>query len=310
MTITKDLLVVGGTGFIGRHIVREAIERRYNTTVLSLNEANESQRITGGHYYTADIIQLDSLAEILIDKRFSHVINLGGYINHAKFKSGGQEVLDAHFLGVQKLIYCLDWDVLQSFVQIGSSDEYGDALSPQKEDIRERPISPYSMGKVAAGQLLQMLHRTEGFPSVMLRLFLVYGPGQNHQRFLPQIISGCLNGESFATSYGQQVRDFCYIDDIVRGIFLALENKEVHGEVINLASGTPFKIRSVIEEVVNIVGSGKPRYGDVPYRVGENMSLFANITKAVERLKWQPEIELNDGLVKTVDYYRSESELS
>ena len=59
-----------------------------------------------------------------------------------------------------------------------------------------------------------------------------------------------------------------------------------------------------------MIGSGEPRYGDVPYRVGENMSLFANITKASEKLKWQPKIELCDGLANTVDYYRSQTGLS
>ena len=70
------------------------------------------------------------------------------------------------------------------FVQIGSSDEYGNIKAPQHEESREHPISPYSIGKLASTQFLQMLHRTEGFPAVILRPFLIYGPGQDNKRFI------------------------------------------------------------------------------------------------------------------------------
>ena len=303
----KNLLIIGGTGFIGQHVVKGAIGRSYNTTVLSLHDAAEELSVEGVRYLTANIADYIDLGKALRNKKFSHVVNLGGYINHSCYKQGGRKVIDAHFVGVENLVELLDWDGLESFVQIGSSDEYGDAPAPQQEDVREHPISPYSLGKLAATHFLQMLHRTEGFPAVILRLFLVYGPGQNNQRFLPQIISGCLRDESFATSHGQQLRDFCYIDDIVDGIFQALENPAVYGEVINLASGVPVKIRTVLEEVMDTVGCGKPKFGEVPYRAGENMSLYADITKARQKLLWQPMTNLHDGIAQTVAYYFCET---
>ncbi len=304
MSEEKNLLIVGGSGFIGRHLVKAALNEKYLPTVLSLHHVESDRQINGVTYLVADISNYRELANILAGLSFRRVVNLGGYVNHSKYREGGKEVFDAHFIGVQNLVQCLDWGVLESFVQIGSSDEYGDAVSPQQENTREMPISAYSMGKVAAGQLLQMLNRTEGFPVVILRLFLVYGPEQNNQRFLPQIISGCLKGESFATSYGEQVRDFCYVDDVVRGIFLALSNSSINGEVINLASGQPVQIKSMLEQVLDIVGNGSPRYGELPYRDGENMSLYADVTKAKSLLSWEPRINLYEGLKRTVSYYK------
>ena len=188
-------------------------------------------------------------------------------------------------------------------MQIGSSDEYGNATAPQNEKLREDPISPYSLGKVASTHFLQMLHKTEAFPCVVLRLFLTYGPGQNEERFLPHIIMGCLNDRSFPTSPGDQLRDFCYVDDVVRAIFVVLENDSVNGEVFNIASGQPLSIRSLIECVRDLIGKGEPCFGEVPYRPAENMCLYADIQKAKELLQWEAAHKLEDGLNKTIAWY-------
>lgn len=299
-----NLLVVGGSGFIGQHFVKQAASKGHDTAVLSLHPVDKPKRILGVKYLEADISSFESLKNTLKDTVFTHLVNLAGYINHAKYFNGGREVINTHFIGVNNLIQCLDWKALKAFVQIGSSDEYGNAPAPQKEDMRENPISPYSTGKVLANHLLQTLFRTEGFPAVILRLFLVYGPGQGNSRFLPQIISGCLKDESFPTSYGKQLRDFCYVDDIVNGIFLALENSQAQGEIINLASGSPIEIRQVMDNVIKLAGGGRPQYGKIPYRTGENMALFADISKAKKILNWKPQISLVDGIAKTLEYYR------
>ena len=166
-------------------------------------------------------------------------MNLGGYINHTLFKGRRTTTIEEHFTAIQNFITVLSREKLRRFVQVGSSDEYGNAPAPQHEHLREAPISPYSLGKVATTHFMQMLHQTEAFPAVILRLFLTYGPGQNEERFLPQIIKGCLNDRSFPTSAGEQLRDFCYIEDVVYAIFLVLENDSVNGEIFNIASGQP-----------------------------------------------------------------------
>lgn len=308
MESVKSLLVVGGSGFIGRHLVDAAIDHGYRTTVISLNEVHASDKLADVDYVKADISNLTELSGLFPRCKFTHVVNLGGYVDHAGFRKGGQDVINAHYLGVVNLLHCLDWDVLETFVQIGSSDEYGDASSPISESVREAPISPYSFAKMAAAQLLQMLCRTEKLPVIILRLFLVYGPEQGNQRFLPQVINGCLRGDSFATSLGEQVRDFCHVDDVVNGILAALSSSNAYGEIVNMASGKPVPIRSVIEHVVEAVGAGEPRFGEVSYREGESMSLYADISKAKKLLAWEPTTELVEGIAKTISFYRKSYE--
>ena len=298
--MAEKLLIVGGTGFIGSNLAHKAIENDFNTTVLSLNFPTKDKQVEGAEYLQADITDLDQLRESLSSYKFDYIVNLAGYIDHSLFLNGGRQIISTHFDGVQNLLQVLDWTYLKRFVQIGSSDEYGDQMAPQSEDVRESPISPYSSGKLFSTQLLQMLYRTEELPIVILRLFLVYGPGQNNKRFLPQIIKGCLSNSSFPASTGEQLRDFCYVDDISRGIIMSLKNDDVKGKVVNLASGKSISIREIIELVRSIIGYGNPEFGKIPYRVGENMALYADTTKARKLLNWAPEIEIEEGVRRTI----------
>ncbi len=300
------LLVVGGNGFIGRHIVNHGMGLGWDVTSLNLSlrpggEVNSQ----GVRHVAADIANRDALKEALEEASFEYVVNCGGYIDHTLFFSGGRNIFDIHFEGVLNLVEILNRNVLQAFVNVGSSDEYGNNPAPQIETQREAPISPYSMGKVAATHFLQMLYRTEKFPATILRLFLTYGPGQDKRRFLPQIISGCLEGRSFPTSEGQQLRDFCFVQDTVAAVFAAFDCPAARGEVINIGSGQPVSIRQMIETVKRLVGAGIPKFGAVAYRPGENMSLFADIGKAKVLLEWAPKVTLEQGLEQTIQWFKA-----
>jgi len=302
--MSEMILVVGGTGFIGVNLVKRLLKEGYKVSVLSLNIPTEENKINEVNYWQADIANFEELQNRLLATSFDYVINLSGYVDHSKFMEGGKKIIDTHFKGVQNLLQLLDWTMIKRFVQIGSSDEYGSMPPPQSEIMRENPISSYSLGKVASTQLLQMLFKTEGLPAVILRPFLIYGDGQNNKRFLPQIINGCLKGVQFPVSNGEQLRDFCYVDDIIKGIILTLKNDRVNGEVINLASGKPISIRKVIELVQEVVGQGVPDFGAVPYRVGESMALYADVAKAKKLLGWEPSVSIDEGISRTVHYYQ------
>jgi nucleoside-diphosphate-sugar epimerase len=300
-----NLLIVGGSGFIGSHIVKEAINLGMEVTIISRNKISESKKqLHAANYLNVDISDDNKLKEILNNKRFHYVINLGGYVDHTNYFVGGNKVFDVHFNGTKNLVDSIDRSFLKCFIQIGSSDEYGHNSAPQNEEQRELSFSPYSVAKTASTHFLQMLYRADDFPVVVLRPFLVYGPGQNSKRFIPQIINGCLNNKNFSTSEGSQLRDFCYIDDFVQSVFFALESSKALGEVINISSGKPIAIKEVIVKIQNMISTGTPMFGSSDYRKGENMSLYADISKAKKILNWQPKVSIDIGLERTIDSFR------
>jgi nucleoside-diphosphate-sugar epimerase len=305
MLENKKVLIVGGTGFIGMHIARKALEYGFDVTIISKKQ-KDCESLDSVEYITADVSQKNNLLIQLKGKLFNYVVNVGGYIDHANYFNGGNSVFDVHFNGVRNLVDCIDRSELITFVQIGSSDEYGGNLAPQFETQREAPISPYSCAKVASTHFLQTLFITEKFPAVILRLFLVYGPGQGKERFLPQIIKGCVHNQKFPASKGEQLRDFCFIDDFVQAVFSTLDNDNAYGEVINISSGESTSIKKIVDMVVNIIGFGQPQFGQIAYRDGENMALYANIDKAEKLLGWRPGTSLEKGLAETIKWMKGQ----
>ena len=296
------LLVVGGTGFIGRHIVQHALIKSWRVTSVSLTG---NSRNTGEHLINAcfDIKNPDAFQHILDDNRYDYVVNCSGYVDHSSLRHGGRRVFEDHMTGLLNIIDFLDHDSLKCFINIGSSDEYGQAAAPQREDMRESPIAPYSLAKTSASHLIQMLQKNEGFPGLVLRLFLTYGPKQNDARFIPQIIHGCLKGQPFPVSHGRQLRDFCFIQDVIEAIFLALETPSATGHIINIGSGQPVTIRELIQKIMDILKCGHPQFGALPYRPGESMELFPDTTKARNLLGWTANTSLDAGLKNTIDSF-------
>ena len=302
---TDKILIVGGTGYIGRHLVRRCLQHSPHIVCVGrerpLSPTNGMADVRIVH---TDMRKPKQLKTDLADDGFDYVFNLGGYIDHRSFLDGGRQVVDAHFNGVMNLIACLNRERLKGFVQIGSSDEYGNCPAPQQEAMREQPISAYSLAKTAATHLIQTLAGTENFPGVVLRLFLVYGPGQDEGRFLPQIIKGCLDDLAFKTSEGKQLRDFCFVEDVVDAMVRAAVRPTARGHVINIGSGEPITIREMVQKIVGMTGGGKPLWGTFPYRTGENMALYPDTHMAYRLLDWKPRTGLEEGLAKTIEHYR------
>jgi nucleoside-diphosphate-sugar epimerase len=294
--MTKEILVIGGTGFLGKNVVKKALDLGWAVTNISNSGAGPIKATN----ISCDMGNPQRLEQVLLELRFDYVVNCGGYVSHQMFSNGGQSILENHFTSLLNLIEVINRDNLESFINIGSSDEYGGNPAPQTEDQRESSISPYSLGKVASTHFLQMLYRTEGFPGTTLRLFLPYGPGQGMNKLIPQIIDGCLRDSTFPASEGNQLRDFCFIDDVVDAIFLALQAKNAKGQVFNVGSGEPVSVKSVINSIISIIGKGNPQFGVIPYRSEENMNLYADTQKIRHYLGWTPKVSLEIGLIRTI----------
>jgi len=161
------------------------------------------------------------------------------------------------------------------------------------------------VSKVAATHLGQMLYRTSGLPVVTLRPFLVYGPGQGTDMFVPSLIRHCLQKKDFRMTSGDQTRDFVYIDDVIDAYLRAAFSSSAIGEVINIGSGTEYRIRDIAEIILQKMGNPiRLIIGAIKKRQGEADHFFCSNKKAHDVLGWSPKTGINEGLDKTIAWFR------
>jgi nucleoside-diphosphate-sugar epimerase len=205
------------------------------------------------------------------------------------------------------LLSALDRIDYEYFIHTGTNEEYGYNDVPFREDMKEKPTSPYSVSKCAGEMFCLMHHKAYGRPTVILRPFNAYGPWQSCNRIIPEVIVSSLLGEDIKMTGGEQTREFNYIDDIVEGIIKASKSRKAIGELINIGCGEEHSIRDVVKKIVGIVGNNnKILFGALPYRRNEIWRMFCDNSKARELLEWEPEHTLDRGLKKTIDWYRME----
>ena len=299
----KKILIVGGTGFIGYHLAKKSLKKGLLVTSLSSKKPKQLRRLAKVKYILCDISKKKNLKKNLEKKNYNYVVNLGGYVDH----TNKAKTLESHFNGCKNLADIFLKKKIRSFVQIGSCVEYGRHYSPQIETLHCDPMkqtSTYGKAKLLATNYLLKLFREFNFPVTILRLYLSYGPRQDINRFLPIIINGCINDKKFPCSSGTQLRDFVHVEDVVKAIFKCFNNKKARGEIFNLGTGKPRKLKSIIFLIKKISKGGIPEFGKIFLRKDETLILFPSIKKIKNLLNWEPKISFQKGIRSTIEYYR------
>ncbi len=294
----KNILIVGGTGFIGNHLVKKC-SNKFNVTSLSLHKPKNIKKIQKVKYIIADISKKEILSK-KIKRDFDIVVNLGGYINH----KDRNLAINTHLNGCKNLINFFKKKKIELFIQIGSSTEYGKQKSPNLENTKGKPKTIYAQAKLEASKYLINFSKKNFFPFVILRFYQVYGPEQKKDRLIPMVIDSALSDLKFKCSSGIQGKDFLYITDAINAIIKCYNNKLVIGKIINIGSGQKITIKNLIVKIVKKVGYGKPLFGILGMRSDEPINSFPNIKKAKKTLSWIPKISLDKGLSMTIRYYK------
>ena len=232
---------------------------------------------------------------------YTHVINLSGYTLNLYRKKYKKKILKSHFNSTKNLINFFEKKGIKNFVQIGSSAEYGNAKEPQKETLKCKPNTVYGKAKLRATNYTLSFAKKNDFPANVIRLFQVYGPNQGEARAVTQLMKYCIKNKKFPASDGKQIRDFCYIDDVIRAIILLLK-KDMSGNIINIGYGKGISMKKLIFSIQKVARGGSPKFGIFKSRNHENPSLVPCILRAKKLLKWQPKIKLVKGLEKTKNF--------
>ena len=294
----EKILVVGGTGFIGYHVLKNFSSKKYLLYSLSKNKPTKEKKIKNVKYLYCDITNYKNLQKKLSDE-FDHVINLSGYIDHSKKK----ENILCHYYGSKNLIDIFKLKKIQTYIQIGSSLEYGNLKSPQIEKKNCKPVSWYGKSKLKASQYLKKISKVYNLPYIILRPYQVYGPKQKKNRLIPQTIDTCLKNKIFLCTPETQKRDFIYVDDFVYLIQKILLKKDVRYETFNVGSGKPVLVKNIIKKINNLTKSGNPKFGAIKMRKDEIMNLYPSIKKVNKYFNWRPKVKLIQGLKKTIQSY-------
>jgi len=306
----KNVLITGATGFVGLHLVKRLVKEGAHISALlrpehdlgPLEDVLEHIKII-----RADIANLNSLQTALTLEKPAIVFHLAACVDARRDWDCISLMTENNFVGTANLLHALKDRQIDLMINIGSSEEYGSASSPQSETNRELPVSPYSFSKVAAVYLCQMAARAFNFPVVTARLFPVYGPGQNTGMFIPSAIIKLLNRQEFKMSQGEAIREFNYVDDVVEALIqLPACGDDIVGSVINVGNGIPYKITEVIDIIRALIGdSVSIQVGALPYRVGEVMESYCNNSLLKRLTGWEPQFSLEEGLWLTVQGYRN-----
>jgi nucleoside-diphosphate-sugar epimerase len=192
-------------------------------------------------------------------------------------------------------------------IYASSSSVYGDSQKlPKREGEEGSPLSPYALSKLMNEQLADVFGRCFGMQFVGLRYFNVYGPRQEpdspYAAVIPRFFKACLAGEApVIYGDGEQSRDFTYVGNVVDATLRAGETAGVSGEIFNVAAGAPATVNAVAETIGSILG--KPvRREHLPPRPGDIRDSWADLTKAGRLLGYAPEIDLEDGLRRTIEF--------
>lgn len=312
----KSILVTGGAGFIGSHLCDALLAGGASRVVCVDNFFLGKMENLGTalqHHnfvlYRDDARHFGVMQAIMEKEKTEIVFNMATIaLNYSFFNP-----FDAYMVNVEianTLLELLKTRVYKTLIHTSSSEAYGTAqYSPMDENHPTNPTTPYAAGKAAADLMIHSFYKVLGLDISIVRPFNNYGPRQNAQGSLAAIIPATAHriqegGMPVVEGDGKQTRDFIYVEDTVRGLILAYERESSRGKIINLGSGKDISINTLLQGIckyMNYTGDWEHR----PARTSDVRNLCADSRRAKELLGFEPQISFEEGLVKTLAWYKS-----
>jgi CDP-glucose 4,6-dehydratase len=320
------VLVTGGHGFVGSHLARALLERGEAVRVLDRPEPREAD--VGGHRLSGlELLGVDGEVELAeADLRDAEavaravagcesVFHLAAQTIVGVAREAPQETLEVNVRGAWNVFEACRAHEVARVVFASSDKAYGASPQlPYREDFPLRGTFLYDASKAAADIVARSYARAYGAPIAVTRFANVYGGGDlNFTRLVPETVVAALDGRPPAIrSDGSPERDFLHVDDAVAAylaIATALDSDGAAGEAFNAGGERPHSVREVVELIAELAGTGvEPDFQGAGNPDGEIDRQFVDSTKLRERTGWRPEVELEDGLRRTLDWYRDHPE--
>ena len=311
LTSGSTVLVTGGGGFIGSHLVHRLLHDGYKVRILD-NFATGSRENVQPLLDDVELIEGDIQS---YERAHNAVRGCELVFHQAALPSVPRSIQDpltsnaSNVIGTLNILLAARDEEVRRVIFASSSSVYGaNPELPKHEGMATLPISPYAVAKQAAEGYCRAFFQVYGLQTVALRYFNVFGPRQDplsqYAAVVPKFITALLEGrQPLVFGDGQQSRDFTYIDNTVDANILAASAEGAAGQAFNIACGDRISLNDLLTEIRELIGTDleaqylDPRPGDVPHSL-------ADISKARELLGFNPEIDLRDGLARTIEHHR------
>ena len=312
MGLTGIALVTGGAGFIGSHIASTLAASGVRVRIiddLSTGYRHNIEEIPGD----VDFVEGSVADEAALKKAIKDVELIFHEAAIPSVPRSVENPRQTHIASVDStfsLLLAAKENNVRRVVYAASSSAYGDQpILPKVETMLPEPLSPYAVAKLVGEYYCQVFTRVYGLETVSLRYFNVFGPRQDpssqYSGVISRFVSALLGGETpVIYGDGEQSRDFTYIDNVVDANLKAAESTNAVGQVINIANGERISLNQLLSELQVLTGKSDVTADYQPPRTGDVKHSLADISRARELLRFEPKVDLRQGLSLTIDWWR------
>ena len=299
------VLVTGGAGFIGSHIVKLLVKKGFEVVVYdNLTRSSSDHLDSKAKFIRGDILDKEDLIKAL--EGVDGVIHMASLIEVSESVKDPEMFAKNNVLGSVTLLEAMRETKVKKIIFSSTASVYGDKPSslPITEDSKVLAANPYGASKVAVENFLYSYHFNFGFDVVSLRYFNAYGPGEMHDpetHAVPNFIKAALTNEPIPLYWkGEQVRDFIYVDDLAEAHIAVLDLEGFN--VFNVGTEKGVKVMDVIHKIADILGK-EVKVEHLGERKGDVQATYASSAKLKKATGWEAKTSLKEGLEKTIDWF-------
>ena len=323
----KNILITGGAGFIGSHVVKRFVNKYpnfniYNIDILTyagnLDNLKDIEDKKNYFFFKIDINNYKEVLKLFVEKNITDVIHLAAESHVDKSIESSFEFAKTNILGTLSLLEASKnlWDLSSknnTFYHISTDEVYGSlGLDGSFDEISKYdPNSPYSASKASSDHFVRAYHKTYGLPILISNCSNNYGPNQHVEKMIPNIINSLLKQIKIPIyGDGKNIRDWLYVDDHCDAIELIF-NKGKNGETYNIGGNHEIcnidlanLIIKIFDQIKsNVQGKSNKLIEFVSDRPGHDFRYAINFTKIEKELGWKPKTKFEDGITKTINWY-------
>jgi nucleoside-diphosphate-sugar epimerase len=307
------ILVTGGAGFIGNNLVRRLLANQVSNIVIMDNQSSgmavflpDDPRIT---FVGMDIDKMDKLNFVINQHEFDYVFHLAAHFANQNSVDHPFSDIQTNIVGTVSLLEILKFHKsLKKFIYASSSCVYGTAEQMNEEAYIYPSETPYSINKYTAELYTQYYAHLFHVPTVSIRIFNTYGPYElagKYRNVIPNFIEKALNGEDLViTGTGKETRDFTFVEDLVDLMLNAALSPSHEGEIFNGGTGQKTEIKAMAEIIKSVTGS----QSNIVFKPARNWDKVkdrvSNLTHSKAVLNYQPKVTIQEGLEKTIKWYK------